>query len=204
MDSAQANARGMPRIVEDTRLRITDNREIGPKEGKRLNDTREFSSVVGVVSGSCVREMCFGCDDRAEHDILAIHEESGRWRPNQLRFRPQRHEFLHLCKWPILESRCLFLHVVARGLKRFGYLAFDSQQAKLLVKNNKQASSQAKGLVRMGVCRSDSSHMPNSPFHAVSEIPWIIQMTAVMIVGANKGVDNTHNHNSILEGLKRV
>ena len=76
---------------------------------------------------------------------------------------------------------------------------FDSQQAKLLVTNNKRASSQAKGLVRMGVFRGDSSHKPNSPFHAVSEVLWIIHLTAVIVVGVDKGVDNTHNDNSMLK-----
>ena len=33
--------------------------------------------------------------------------------------------------------------------------------------NKKKALRQAKGLVRMGVCSSDSSHKPDSPFHAI-------------------------------------
>ena len=55
----------------------------------------------------------------------------------------------------------------------------------------------------MGVCRGDSSHKPNSPFHAISEVPWIIQITAVMVVGVYNGVDNTHNHNSILKASQK-
>ena len=80
---------------------------------------------------------------------------------------------------------------------------FDSRQAKLLVRKIKRASGQAKGLVRMGLCWGDSRHKPNSPFHAVSEVPWIVRMTAVIVVGVNKSVDNTNNHNSILKASKK-
>ena len=45
----------------------------------------------------------------------------------------------------------------------------------------------------MGVCRGDSNHKPNYPHHAIPEVPWIIHITAVMVVGVNKGVDNTHD-----------
>ena len=41
---------------------------------------------------------------------------------------------------------------------------------------------------------SDSSHNVNSPFHAVPEVSWIVRIAAVIVVGVNKGVDNTHNH----------
>ena len=52
----------------------------------------------------------------------------------------------------------------------------------------------------MGVSRGDSSHKPNSPFHAISEVLWIIQTTAVMVVGINKGV--THDYDSFLEASR--
>ena len=39
--------------------------------------------------------------------IYTFHEESGRRRPIQLRFRPRRCEFLHLCKWPNHGNHCL-------------------------------------------------------------------------------------------------
>ena len=59
--------------------------------------------------------------------------------------------------------------------------------------------NEVKGLVRMGVCRRDGSHKSNSPFHAVSGVPWIVRIATAMVVGVNKGFDNTHNFNSILE-----
>ena len=76
---------------------------------------------------------------------------------------------------------------------------FGSWQAKLLVESNKQAPRQAKELVRMCVCEGDSSHKPISPFHAISEVPWIVRIATVILVGVNRGVDNTHNHKSTLE-----
>ena len=51
----------------------------------------------------------------------------------------------------------------------------------------------------MGVRRGDSSHKSDSPFHAVSEVPWIVRIATVIGAGVNKGVNNTYNHNSILE-----
>ena len=75
-----------------------------------------------------------------------------------------------------------FSRDVVRELGRFGY-GFGSWQAKLLVGNNKQAPRQAKGLVRMGVCRGDGCHQLDSLFHAISEVPWIIHVSADPLIG---------------------
>ena len=44
------------------------NRARRPKEGECFDHTREFSGVIGMDFGSCVREMCFGRDNRTKHD----------------------------------------------------------------------------------------------------------------------------------------
>ena len=77
-DSAQANASPRPGIAEDTRLRITGNRAIGPKEGKRLNGS--------AVLLEWVREICFGYDDRAKHDILPSTKRAGDSAPTSWGF----------------------------------------------------------------------------------------------------------------------
>ena len=55
-------------IVENAGACVTGKRAGGPKEGECFDHTREFSGVIGMGSGSCVREMCFGPDNRTKHD----------------------------------------------------------------------------------------------------------------------------------------
>ena len=39
----------------------------------------------------------------------------------------------------------------------------------------------------------------DAPFHAVLEIPSIVRIVTVIVVGVHKGVNNTHNHDPILK-----
>ena len=76
---------------------------------------------------------------------------------------------------------------------------FDRRQAKPLMREFKRAPNSAKGLVRMGVSWSDGRQKADSPFHAVLEISWIVRIVTVIVVGVNKGVNNTHNHDPMLK-----
>ena len=71
-----------------------------------------------------------------------------------------------------------FSRVVVQELGRFGYLT--------LAAGTTRKPPPGKRLVRMGVCRGDSCHKPDSPVHAIAEVPWIIQITAVMVVGVEE------------------
>ena len=51
----------------------------------------------------------------------------------------------------------------------------------------------------MGVCWRDRRQKADSPFHAVLEIPWIVRIVTVIVVGVHKSVSNTHNHDSMLK-----
>ena len=77
----------------------------------------------------------------------------------------------------------------------------DSWQAKLFGEGQ-QSIQQSKGTdmyayvgvnVTSRIC--PSMHSP--------KFPWIIRISAVMVVGMNKGVDNTHNHNSMLKASQK-
>ena len=70
-------------------------------------------------------------------------------------------------------------------------------------RNLNRRHARQKGSRTHGVRWGERVHKPNSPFHAIPEVPWIIQVTAVMVVGVNKGVDNTHNYNSSLEASQK-
>ena len=86
---------------------------------------------------------------------------------------------------PFLGSR-FFSRVVVRELGRFGYLALGAGKGIFWSETTKKAPSQAKGLVRVGVCRGGSGHKSNFRFRAVSEVPWIVCIATVTVVGVNK------------------
>ena len=111
----------------------------GPKERKSLNNTLEFSGVVG----KCARCVS-ACDDWATHEKRAFQQESGRLRPDQLRFRPQRCEFFHLCKWPHPWKSLPFSRVV-REFGRFRHLALTAAVCCLSLPCMKRSMSEADG-----------------------------------------------------------
>ena len=65
-------------------------------------------------SGSCVREMCFGCDNRAkQHIYIYIYTYILPWRdcataPHPAMVSPSAKRVPRQCKQPNLENHCLF------------------------------------------------------------------------------------------------
>ena len=51
----------------------------------------------------------------------------------------------------------------------------------------------------MGISRSDSRHETDSPFHAITKVSRILDASAVLMMSIRKGVNEAHNHDSILE-----
>ena len=51
----------------------------------------------------------------------------------------------------------------------------------------------------VSVGRSDSRHEADSPFYAITKITKILDASAVLMMSINKGVNEAHYHDPILE-----
>ena len=60
-------------------------------------------------------------------------------------------------------------------------------------------SRQATFLIRVGIGRSDGGHKTDSPFRAIPKFPRIITISAVVIMGVDDGIGDTHQYDSLLE-----
>ena len=80
---------------------------MGPEEGQCLVNSRRFSGVVGVSSGTSESKMSLGGDDRTKHNIYSSMRRSCDSTLIQLRFRHQQGESSRQHGWPILGSHCL-------------------------------------------------------------------------------------------------
>ena len=76
---------------------------------------------------------------------------------------------------------------------------FGLRQAEVSMWDRKHVSCEACCLVRVGVGRSDSRHEAGSPFHAITQIPGILDASTVLMMGIHKCVNDAHHHNPILE-----
>ena len=76
---------------------------------------------------------------------------------------------------------------------------FGSRQTKFLTLDSRNMSCQGNYLVRVGIGRSDCSHETYSPFHAIPKVPRIINISAVVVMAVDEGIDDTHYHDSILK-----
>ena len=71
MNCALANTDSMLGIVENTGVRVTGNRALGPEKRERFDNGRHFSGIIGVDPGTCECKMAFGRDNRTKHDIYS-------------------------------------------------------------------------------------------------------------------------------------
>ena len=88
---------------------------------------------------------------------------------------------------------------MVRTLERCGYLAwalgqakFGTRQAKSLIRDRRYVSCQTGYLVCVSTGWSDSRHDADSPFHAIPKISRTVNIQAVVIMGIDKGVNETH------------
>ena len=63
----------------------------------------------------------------------------------------------------------------------------------------KHVSSEACCLVRVGVGGSDSNHKADPSFHAITNVPRILDTSTVLMMGIHKRVNEAHHHDPILE-----
>ena len=72
--------------------------------------------------------------------------------------------------------------------------------AEVLVRDCKYVSSETSCLICVGVDRSDGRHKTNPSFHVITKKNF--EASAVLIIGINKGVKETHYHNSTLKAFR--
>ena len=80
----------------------------GAQVKRALRQWQKFSGIMGMDPGTCECEMCFGCDNRAKHDIDSSTEKTVRKLPIQLRCRHRQGEYSRQCTQPNYENHCLF------------------------------------------------------------------------------------------------
>ena len=76
---------------------------------------------------------------------------------------------------------------------------FRTRQAKSSILDSKDVSCQTGYLVCVNIGRSNCGHDTDSPFHAIPKISRILNISAVVIMGIDKGVDKAHYNDPILE-----
>ena len=121
--------------------------------------------------------------------------------PSEQRYsRISRADVLHQCDWPNLENRLPLSRVAVRELGSPAHLATTVAYPQSLVEHpQSDGSCQADCLIRMYVSWSDCSHKSNPSFHTISKVPWIVQVSAVVVVRIHRCVNDTHHNNSILK-----
>ena len=75
---------------------------------------------------------------------------------------------------------------------------FGLTQAENEARSGGHVSCQADYLTSVGAGRSDGRHEADSPFYTITKVSGILDV-AVKMMGRNKGINETHHHNAILE-----
>ena len=68
-----------------------------------------------------------------------------------------------------------------------------------MVRDCRHVSSETSCLICVGVGRSDGRHKADLSLHAITEVPWILGTLEVLMMSINKGVKETHHHNTTLK-----
>ena len=76
---------------------------------------------------------------------------------------------------------------------------FGLRQTEILARDCRQVSCEAYGLICVSVGRSDSRHKAASSSHAITKVPRIVDTSTVLVMGINKGVNEAHYRDAILE-----
>ena len=76
---------------------------------------------------------------------------------------------------------------------------FGFRQAEVQTWDCRHVSCYASYMVRVSVGRSDGCHGADSPFHAIYKISRILDVSAVLMMSINEGVNEAHHHDPILE-----
>ena len=75
-------------------------------------------------------------------------------------------------------------------------------QTERVVRDVRRVHRKTNSLVRVGVGRSDGGHEPDPSCQAVTKVPSVCRITAVLVMDMDKCVKETQNHNAILKALQ--
>ena len=71
-----------------------------------------------------------------------------------------------------------------------------------VVRDAGEVSRKTRCLIRVGAGRSDGRHKADPPCYTITKVSRILLTLAVLMMGINKGVEETQYHNSILKALQ--
>ena len=142
--------------------------------------------------------MSLGGDDRSEPDIFSSMERSSDNNPSRKVFTIDKATTSVSIDGPSLEIIASFT-CCDTNVGEIRISGFGLRQAEVETRDCKHVSCQTGYLVRVSAGRGDSSHEANSPFHALSKVSRSLDATAVLMMSMNKGVNEAHYHDPIVE-----
>ena len=74
-----------------------------------------------------------------------------------------------------------------------------TRQTKFLTWNHKHVFRQTSYLARMSMDESDGCHKANSSLHAIPKVSRILNVSVMVVMGVDEGVNDTHYHEPILK-----
>ena len=94
--------------------------------------------------------------------------------------------------------------VVVRMLGKIRISGFGLRQAEVQTRDCRHVSCEACCLVRVIVGKSDSHHEAESPFHAITKLPRILDASTVLMMGINNSVNENPSPRFYTESFART
>ena len=192
LNRAQTHTSSKFGVIINSRIRITGNWATGPEKRQCLFHSRHFS-------GCCWSEfwhlkksrMSLGGDDRTKKKTTVLPRGDRAITPHPATVSPLTWRVPVSIDGPSLEViasvTCCGTNVGEMRISGLGL-----RQAEVETRDSRHMPC---FLMCVSVGRGDGSHEADSPFQAVPKI----SSSAVLMMSINKGVNETHYHESILE-----
>ena len=142
--------------------------------------------------------MSFCRDDRTKHNIYSSMVRSCNSTPSRKCFTIGKAGTPVSVDGPSLKIIASFARF-GTNVGEMRISGFGTRQVKSLILDSRYVSCQTGHLVCVSIGRSDSLHETNSPFHAITKVSRILNISAVVIMGIDKSVNEAHYNDPILE-----
>ena len=121
-----------------------------------------------------------------------------RLHPIQSRFRHPQREYSVCIDGPSLEVITSFA-CCGTNVWKMRRSGFGLRQAEVPTRDCRHVCCEAGCLVRVSVGRSDWRHETDSPFHAITKVPRILDASTVLMMSIHKCVKEAHHHDPMLQ-----
>ena len=142
--------------------------------------------------------MSLGGDDRTKHDINSPMRGSGNRTPSSKGFTINDASTTICINSPPMIIVALF-NCSGTIIGKVWISGFGLRMPEGVVWDAREVLRKTRCLISVGVGRSDGCHKADPSFHAITKAPRILEALTVLVMGINKGVNDAHHHDSILE-----